>query len=251
LRSGARRFYGPAMGTTSYDFTDDVVLITGGSRGLGRDFALSFARAGAKVAVNDLAGEVLGEGVPPSETGSAADLERTVADAGELGAEVLALPGDVTSEDQVEAMVAAVLERFGRLDVLVNNAGVYAGAKSWEMSEAQWDRVVDVDLKAPFLCSKHAARHMIEREGPGRIITIASTSGLVGIPDQVNYQSAKHGIIGQVRTLALELAPYDVTVNAICPTVVDTPMLDHLMEDRLHRRRRLHLQVALRYLPVV
>ena len=217
------------MGTVSYDFGGDVVLITGGSRGMGRDFALSFGRAGAKVAVNDLAGRSLGEGVP-YETGSAEDLERTVADVEALGAEVLALPGDVTQEDEVEAMVAAVLERFGRLDVLVNNAGVHSGAKSWEMSEAQWDRVLDVDLKAPFLCSKHVARHMIEREGPGRIITISSTSGLVGIPQQVGYQSAKHGVIGQVRTLALELAPYDVTVNAVCPTVVDSPMLDHLVE---------------------
>jgi len=196
---------------------------------MGRDFALSFGRAGAKVAVNDLAGRSLGEGVP-YETGSAEDLERTVADVEALGAEVIALPGDVTQEDEVEAMVAAVLERFGRLDVLVNNAGVHSGAKSWEMSEAQWDRVLDVDLKAPFLCSKHVARHMIEREGPGPIITISSTSGLVGIPQQVGYQSAKHGVIGQVRTLALELAPYDVTVNAVCPTVVDSPMLDHLVE---------------------
>ena len=217
------------MGTVSYDFGGDVVLITGGSRGMGRDFALSFGRAGAKVAVNDLAGRSLGEGVP-YETGSAEDLERTVADVEALGAEIIALPGDVTQEDEVEAMVAAVLERFGRLDVLVNNAGVHSGAKSWEMSEAQWDRVLDVDLKAPFLCSKHVARHMIEREGPGRIITISSTSGLVGIPEQVGYQSAKHGVIGQVRTLALELAPYDVTVNAVCPTVVDSPMLDHLVE---------------------
>ena len=217
------------MGTVSYDFTGDVVLITGGSRGMGRDFALSFGRAGAQVAVNDLAGRSLGEGVPYA-TGSAEDLERTVADVEALGAEAIALPGDVTQEDEVEAMVAAVLERFGRLDVLVNNAGVHSGAKSWEMSEAQWDRVLDVDLKAPFLCSKHAARHMIERDGPGRIVTISSTSGLVGIPEQVGYQSAKHGLIGQVRTLALELAPYDVTVNAVCPTVVDSPMLDHLVE---------------------
>lgn len=217
------------MGTASYDFTDDVVLITGGSRGMGRDFVLSFARAGAKVAINDLAGRSLGDGVP-YETGTADDLERTVADVGDLGAEVLAVPGDVTREDEVEAMVAAVLERFGRLDVLVNNAGVHSAAKSWEMSEAQWDRVLDVDLKGPFLCSKHAARHMIAREGPGRIITISSTSGLVGIPEQVGYQSAKHGVIGQVRTLALELAPHEVTVNAVCPTVVDSPMLDHLVE---------------------
>jgi (+)-trans-carveol dehydrogenase len=98
------------------------------------------------------------------------------------------------------------------------------------MTEAQWDAVVDVDLKAPWLCSKYAARHMIGREGGGRIITISSTSALVGIPDQVNYQSAKHGVVGQIRTLALELAPYGVTVNTVCPTVVDSPMLDHLVK---------------------
>ncbi|UGS33822.1 SDR family oxidoreductase [Capillimicrobium parvum] len=218
-----------AMGSVSYDFTGDVVLITGAARGLGRDFALSFARAGARVAVNDLAGRDLGDGVP-YETGTAGDLDKTVADAQALGAEVLAVPGDVTSEAHVSAMVDAVVERFGRLDILVNNAGVHSGAKAWEMTEAQWDAVVDVDLKAPWLCSKHAARHMVGREGGGRIITISSTSGLVGIPDQVNYQSAKHGVIGQIRTLALELAPHDVTVNAICPTVVSSPMLDHLVE---------------------
>lgn len=217
------------MGTVAYDFTGEVALVTGGARGLGRDIALGFARSGASVAVNDLAGERLGEAVP-YETGSRSDLEETVAAAGELGAEAIAVPGDVTDEEQVEATVAATIERFGRLDVLVNNAGVISGGRTWELTEAQWDSVVDVDLKGPFLFAKHAARHMIEREGPGRMITICSTSGLVGIPSQVHYQSAKHGIVGQVKTLALELAPYDVTVNAVCPTVVESPMLDHLME---------------------
>ncbi len=217
------------MGTTRYDFTGDVVLITGASRGLGRDFALAFARDGARVAINDLAGAAPAEGVP-YQTASADDLAQTAEDARERGAEVLELPGDVTREGDVQAMVAAVVERFGRLDVLVNNAGVHAAAKVWDMTEAQWDVVVDVDLKAPFLCSKHAARHMIDRAGGGRIITISSTSGLVGIPDQVNYQSAKHGVVGQVKTLALELAPYGITVNTVCPTVVSSPLLDHLIQ---------------------
>jgi NAD(P)-dependent dehydrogenase (short-subunit alcohol dehydrogenase family) len=217
------------MGTVAYDFSGDIVLVTGGSRGIGRDIALGFARSGASVAVNDLAGGDSGEAVP-YETGSASDLEDTAAAIAELGAESLALPGDVTSEADVEAMIAAVIERFGRLDILVSNAGVISGGRVWELTEAQWDAVVDVDLKGPFLCAKHASRHMIDREGPGRLITICSTSGLVGIPGQAHYQSAKHGIVGQVKTLALELAPYDVTVNAVCPTVVESPMLDHLME---------------------
>ncbi|HEY8581799.1 MAG TPA: SDR family NAD(P)-dependent oxidoreductase [Capillimicrobium sp.] len=217
------------MGTVAYDFAGETVLVTGAARGLGRDIALGFARAGANVAVNDLAGAAPGDGVGYA-TGSEADLARTVADAQALGGEAIALPGDVTREADVAGMVDAVVERFGRLDVLVNNAGVHVGARSWEMAEAQWDVVIDVDLKGPFLCSKHAARHMVGRDGGGRIITISSTSGLVGIPDQVGYQSAKHGIVGQVRTLALELAPHGVTVNTVCPTVVDSPMLDHLVE---------------------
>jgi NAD(P)-dependent dehydrogenase (short-subunit alcohol dehydrogenase family) len=215
------------MGTTSYDFSGDVVFITGASRGIGRDIALGFARSGAKVAVNDLAGRP--EAGLAYGTASAKDLAGTVATIEELGSEALALPGDVTVEADVERMVGAVVERFGRLDILVNNAGVHTSAKSWEMTEAQWDIVIDVDLKGPFLCSKHAARHMIAREGGGRIVTISSTSALVGIPDQVSYQSAKHGLVGQVRTLALELAPYGVTVNTVAPTVVESPLLDHLM----------------------
>lgn len=216
------------MGTASYDFAGETVLVTGAARGMGRDIALGFARAGAKVAVNDIAASQTREGVPYA-TASSSDLDRTVRDIEALGAEALAVPADLTVEEQVEGVIAEVLARFGRLDVLVNNAGVISGAPATEMTEAQWDAVIDVNLKSPFLCSKHAARHMKQREGGGRIVTISSTSGLVGIPGQVNYQSSKHGIVGQVKVLALEMAPHGVTVNAVCPTVVDTPMLDYLV----------------------
>ena len=137
--------------------------------------ALGFARSGAKVAVSDL-GDRSPEAVPYA-TGSESDLEGTAAAISELGAESMSIDADVTNEAEVEAMVAAVIERFGRLDIMVCNAGVISGGRVWELTEAQWDSVVDVDLKGPFLCSKHAARHMIDREGPGRVITICSTSG--------------------------------------------------------------------------
>ena len=214
------------MGSVSYDFSDEVVLVTGAARGLGRDIAVAFARDGARVAVNDMQTQV--EDVP-YETGTAEDLAQTVSEIEAAGAEALEVPADVRREQDVERMIATTVDRFGRIDVLVNNAGVYSGGPATELTEEQWDVVVDVDLKAPFLCSKHAARHMIEHGGGGRIVTISSTSALVGIPDQVNYQSAKHGVVGQIRTLALELAPHGITVNTICPTVVDTPMLDYLM----------------------
>ena len=99
-----------------------------------------------------------------------------------------------------------------------------------ELREEEWDAALDVNLKGPFLCAKHAARHMSGREGGGRIISISSTSALVGIPNQVGYQASKHGVVGLTRTLALELAPHGVTVNTVCPTVVHTPMLDFLTE---------------------
>lgn len=217
------------MGSVAFDFSGETVLVTGGARGLGREIALAFARAGANVAVADLAGAAP-RGSVPYATGSDAELEATREQLEAAGAQALAVPCDVSDESEVSATFAAVLERFGRLDVLVNNAGVITNAKSWEMTESEWDVTLQVNLKGPFLCSKHAARHMTARDGGGRIVTISSTSGLVGIPDQVAYQSSKHGIVGQVKTLALELAPYAVTVNAVCPTVVSSPMLDHLVQ---------------------
>src|SRR5439155_479752 len=119
---------------------------------------------------------------------------------------------------------ADVAYDFSESVVLVTGAAVA------ELTEAQWAAPPDVNLKGAFLCAKHAARHMTGREGGGRIITVSSTSALVGIPNQAGYQASKHGVVGLTRTLALELAPHGVPVNTVCPTVVYTPMLDFLME---------------------
>ncbi len=211
----------------SYDFSDSVVLVTGGARGMGRDIARRFAGFGAAVVVSDVAGQVEALGY---ETAAASELDETVAEIREAGAEAHAVPADVRDEEQVAALVAEAVDRHGRLDILVNNAGVYTGAPVTELTEEQWDAAVDTNLKGPFFCAKHAARHMKSRPGGGRIITVSSTSALVGIPNQASYQSSKHGVVGLTRTLALELAPFGVTVNTVCPTVVYTPMLDYLME---------------------
>ena len=210
-----------------YDFSGAVVLVTGAARGMGRDIARRFAGFGAAVAASDVAGHVDALGY---ETAGSPDLDATVAEIRSGGAEAYAAAADVRDEEQVAALVDETVERYGRLDILVNNAGVYTGAPVTELTEAQWDAAVDTNLKGPFLCAKHAARHMKSREGGGRIITVSSTSALVGIPNQASYQSSKHGVVGLTRTLALELAPYGVTVNTVCPTVVYTPMLDYLME---------------------
>jgi NAD(P)-dependent dehydrogenase (short-subunit alcohol dehydrogenase family) len=211
----------------SYDFSGAVVLVTGAARGMGRDIARRFAGYGASVIASDVAQHVDELGY---EVAGERDLDETVAEIRAAGAEVHSVRTDVRDEVQVEALVAETVSRYGRLDVLINNAGVYTGSPVTELTEAQWDTALDVNLKGPFLCAKHAARHMTRREGGGRIVTVASTSALVGIPNQAAYQASKHGVVGLTRTLALELAPHGVTVNTVCPTVVYTPMLDYLME---------------------
>jgi NAD(P)-dependent dehydrogenase (short-subunit alcohol dehydrogenase family) len=168
----------------SYDFGDSVVLVTGGARGMGRDIARRFAGFGAAVVVSDVAGPVDALGY---DTAAAPDLDETVAEIRAAGAEANAVAADVRNEEQVAALIAQTIDRYGRLDILVNNAGVYTGAPVTELTEEQWDAAVDTNLKGPFLCSKHAARHMKSRDGGGRIITVSSTSALVGIPNQASY----------------------------------------------------------------
>jgi len=211
----------------SYDFGGRVVLVTGAARGMGRDIARRFALAGASVVASDIARPI---DELAYDVAAENDLDETLQAIHGEGGEAVVARADVRDEAQVEALVGEAVERYGRLDVLVNNAGVYTGAPVGELTEAQWDAAIDVNLKGPFLCSKHAARHMTERGGGGRIVTVSSTSALVGIPNQASYQASKHGIVGLTRTLALELAPHGVTVNTVCPTVVYTPMLDFLME---------------------
>lgn len=214
------------MGTIKFDFEGDVAIVTGAARGLGRDLAVELGRAGARVVAADIAGDMEGLGYELSDE---EDLAETESQVRSVGAEVLAITVDVRREEQVEQMVASALDHFGKVDILVNNAGVYTGAPITELTETQWDAALDVNLKGPFLCSKHVARHLMERADGGRIVTIASASALVGIPNQASYQSSKHGVLGLTRTLALELAPAGATVNAVCPTVAESPMLDYLM----------------------
>lgn len=211
----------------SYDFSGAVVLVTGAARGMGRDLVQRFSLAGASVMASDVAPESV-EGLDYA-TGTADDLAATVDQARALGGAVEAAHCDVRVEEQVENLVDATVARFGRLDILISNAGVFTGAPIAQLTEQAWDAAIDVNLKGSFLCAKHASRHMSSRPGGGRIVTISSTSALVGIPNQASYQASKHGVVGLTRTLALELAPHGVTVNTVCPTVVYTPMLDHLV----------------------
>ena len=182
-----------------------VAIVTGAGAGIGAAIARAFCSEGARVVVADL------------DTGNA---ERTATD---IGANAVAMALDVTKEDQVRAVVADTRRRFGRIDILVNNAGIMRKAYVKDMSEDLWDAVVDVNLKATFLCSKAVLPAMIEAKR-GRIINIASIAGKVGEPTASAYSAAKFGVIGFTRSLALEVAQFDILVNAICPGPIPTAL---------------------------
>jgi NAD(P)-dependent dehydrogenase (short-subunit alcohol dehydrogenase family) len=183
-----------------------VAMVTGAARGIGREVALTLAQKGYWVAVNDL--------VPPEETLKALR---------NIGAAALSLPGDVSDEAVVLGMVEAVMDEFGQVDVLVNNAGVSFITPAEETALADWRRVLEVNLTGPFLMSREFGNAMLER-GSESIVNISSVAGLLGIADRAAYNASKHGLIGLTRTLAAEWGGRGVRVNAVCPGWVKTEM---------------------------
>jgi meso-butanediol dehydrogenase/(S,S)-butanediol dehydrogenase/diacetyl reductase len=204
-------------------FSGRVVVVTGSGRpkGLGQAILQRFADEGAACVVSDV--DSGGEGLA-----SSADAQAVVADLTARGARALFQPCDVTDEASCEALVAKTVEAFGRLDVLVNNAGIgFLMKPLLETSGADWDRVLDVNLKGAFLCSRAAARQFVV-QGPGedgiagRIINIASQAAKSGFPHMAPYTASKHGMVGLTRSNAVELGPHRITVNAVCPNHVTT-----------------------------
>ena len=183
-----------------------VALITGAARGIGREVALTLAEKGYRIAANDLA-------TP----------EVTLEELRNTGAAVLSLPGDVSDEGAVGGMVEVVMDEFGRVDVLVNNAGVSLITPAEETTLADWQRVLEVNLTGPFLMSREFGKEML-RQGSGSIVNISSVAGLLGIADRAAYNASKHGLIGLTRTLAAEWGGRGVRVNAVCPGWVKTEM---------------------------
>lgn len=192
-----------------------VTLVTGARRGIGRVIALRLARCGP-VALNDIA-----EGKD--------ELEGVAEEVRGIGRRALVAPGDVTEADQVEAVVKESVEEFGRLDVLVNNAGITRDGLLVRMTEEQWRSVLEVNLTGAFLCSRSAAKVML-RQRSGCIINMASVVGLMGNAGQANYAASKAGLIGLTKSMARELAPRGITVNAIAPGFIASPMTDKLGE---------------------
>ncbi|RLM53950.1 NAD(P)-dependent oxidoreductase [Halobellus sp. Atlit-31R] len=211
----------------TYDFDGQVAFVTGAGRGQGRSHAVAYAEAGADVVVTGLS-----QGIQTSQypLATAADLDETVRRVEAEGGRALRLRVDVRDESQVEAAVEEAVAELGRIDVLANNAGLWNVVDLVEMSERRWDELIDSNLKGTWLCAKHVGRHFAERGGGGRIVSTASTAGLVGAKGSGHYAAAKHGVVGLTKALALELAAHDVTVNAVAPTGVATPMIDGIVD---------------------
>jgi NAD(P)-dependent dehydrogenase (short-subunit alcohol dehydrogenase family) len=185
---------------------DKIALVTGGGRGIGRSLALALAEAGAAVAVADI------------------DLDSAESVAAEIGAagwRGMAVHVDVTNKSSVLEMIQAVVDRLGGLDILVNNAGIFPIAALPNLAEEEWERVLAVNLKGVFLCSQAALAPMRARGG-GRIINMASVSGLVGAVGFAHYAASKAGVIGFTKSLAREAAPMGITANAVAPGIVAT-----------------------------
>jgi glucose 1-dehydrogenase len=196
------------------------VLITGASSGIGRAIALRFAQEGSNVALNYR---------------SAADRAEAEAALAETGGRSLLVEADVAVESAVKNMVAQTIEHFGRLDILINNAGIQFPAPSHEASAADFDRVLDVDLRGPFLCSREAIRHFLSRPGGGVIVNNSSVHQIVPKPTYLSYSVSKGAIGNLTRTLALEYAADGIRVNAVGPGAVVTPINRAWIDDPARR----------------
>jgi 3-oxoacyl-[acyl-carrier protein] reductase len=199
---------------------DKIAIVTGAGQGIGKGIALALAKEGAKVVATDI-------------TDKTHDVIKEIED---LGSEGLALKVDVSNFKDTEEMGKAVIEQFGRIDILVNNAGIYPFKSLVEMTEQDWDKVLDINLKGMFNCTKAVLSKMIEQKS-GNIINISSIAGaVIGYLNLVHYSASKGGVLGFTRAAALELAQHGIRVNAIAPGAIQTPGVEAIMDDETQKQ---------------
>lgn len=193
-----------------------AAVVTGGGRGIGRAVCLAFAKEGADVIVNFATREQ-----------PAKEVVEMIA---QMGRKAVAVQGNVAIKSDAEKVIKACVDHFGKIDILVNNAGVSKPNMLYKMTEEQWNEVIDIQLKGPFLCIQAASKYMMERKY-GKVINITSSAGLWGTKGQINYSAAKGGILALTKSAARELAPYGITVNVIQPGYVSTEMTEKIRTD--------------------
>jgi SDR family mycofactocin-dependent oxidoreductase len=209
-----------------------VALVTGAARGQGRSHAVRLAEKGADLILGDACRSI--DAVSPFyDAPSVEDLEETAELVRKTGRSVVSLQADVRSLGDMRALVDAGLSQLGRLDVVCANAGIFTHGLLWELSEDEWRDMIDVNLTGVWHTLKASVPVLIDQGEGGSIVLTSSTSGLKGYPHIGHYTAAKHGVIGLMRTLANELAPYRIRVNTVCPTNVDTPMVQNAATYRL------------------
>ncbi|MGG1484649.1 3-hydroxybutyrate dehydrogenase [Peribacillus castrilensis] len=207
---------------------DKVVIITGSARGIGFEIGKIFAENGAKVVLSDLDQDTV---------------EKAALDLRNNGLEVIGLKADVTSEEDIIQLIKQAKDKYGRIDIFINNAGLQHVAPIEEFPTEKFELMIKIMLTAPFISIKNVLPIMKE-QGFGRIINISSINGLIGFANKAAYNSAKHGVIGLTKVAALESASFGITVNALCPGYVDTPLVRGQLED-LAKTRQVPLESVL------
>ncbi len=202
-----------------FNLNGKIAIVTGARRGMGRTHAIALSDAGAKVVVSDISQE---------------DCQSVVEDIKERGGEAVAVKCDISKKEEVESMIKETKNAFGGIDILVNNAGIINFNDFLEITEEDWQKVIDINLKGYFLCTQAAAKEMKERGG-GVVVNIGSVAmGQMGIgfPNTAPYVSSKGGVAGMTEALAIDLAPHNIRINTIAPGMIETPMIDPVKEDK-------------------